>query len=51
MHKNMKVGGFKLDAILYYTSNQCTPSNDPLKIQKKPAKKKVISRPDKSQET
>ena len=32
MRKNMKVGGFRLAAILYYTSNQCTPSNDPLKI-------------------
>ena len=29
----MKVGGFSLAAIKYFTSNQCTPSNDPLKIQ------------------
>ena len=31
--KYMKIGGFRLSVTLYYTSNQCTPSNDPLKMQ------------------
>ena len=33
MRKNMKAGGFRLTAILYYSLNQCIPSNNPLKIQ------------------
>ena len=33
MRNNMKVGGFRLAAILYYTLNELPPSNDPLKIQ------------------
>ena len=39
----MKVGGFMLAEVLYYISNQFTPSNNTLKIQINPPRKDLLA--------